>query len=133
MVQHTQQFGLIPYSTTAAPAPRRGFLGRFFANENGHEKTEMEKLEEEHALARRAIQLDADLARCWRQAAHYLEITAFEDKAIAVIAKQQKLDDLCDQIDEIFEDDPMIGLVLRARIKEIYRGSRHRAGRKQKR
>jgi hypothetical protein len=133
MTKHTQQYGLVPHSSTAAPGPRRGFLGRFFANENGHEKTEMEKLEEEHTLARRAIQLDADLARRRRQAAHYLEITAFEDKAIAVIVKQQKLDDLCAQIDELFEDDPLTGLVLTARIREIYRGSKHGAGRKRKR
>jgi hypothetical protein len=62
-----------------------------------------------------------------------LEITAFEDKAISAIAKQQKLDDLCDQIDELYVDDPLTGLVLTARIKEIYRGSKHGVGRKRKR
>jgi hypothetical protein len=128
-----QQSGLISHQSTGAPDARRGFLGRFFTHENGHEKTTMEKLIEEHTLARRAIQLDADLARCRRQAAHFLEITAFEDKAIAAITKQQKLDDLCEQINELFADDPMTGLVLTARIKEIYRGSKHGVGRKRKR
>ena len=130
--QTHQQSGLIPVSQDT-PVERRGFLGRFFTHENGHEKSEMQRLNEEHALSRRAIQLDADLARCRRQAAHYLEITAFEDQAMKEIAKQQRLDDLCAQIDDLFEDDPMAALVLTARIKEIYRGSKNGHGRKRKR
>lgn len=126
------QNNLMALPSTDPPVERRGFLGRLFTNENGHDQTEMQKLESAHALARRAIHLDTDLARCRRQGNFYLETTLFEDRSVKEIKKELKYHELCEQVDDLF-DDELEALLLKERIRQIYRGTPNKTDRKRKR
>ena len=125
--QNTKQTDLVPYPLHKEESlHRRKFFGFFFpSSENGHSDSALQRLHEEHAIARRSIELDADLKRHRRKAGDYLELSALEDRAVKEIAKKMKLDDLLEQVDELYAHEPMTALVLKAKIKEIYRGSHH--------
>lgn len=123
--QIANQTDLVPMPYKETLPQRRKLFGRFFQSENGTDNYALQRLNDEHAIARHGIQIEADLARCRRQAGIYLELSKLEDMAVKEIAKKQKLDDLLEQVDELYAHDPMTALVLKAKIKEIYRGSNH--------
>lgn len=108
-------------AVTGQPPERPGLLARIF----GATDAQVVRLKAEHALARLAIELDADLKRHRRKAHHYLEITALEDQAMKEITKAQQERNILDGIDEIFFDDPILSAVLKARVRAIFN---HRNG-----
>jgi hypothetical protein len=108
---------LVP-ANNQPPALRRGILARIFGP--GDDQNAMERLRSDHALARLAIELDADLTRHRRKAHYFLEVTALEDRAIKEIVKAQKREEILDSIDELFDHDPLTAAVLKDRVRHIY-------------
>jgi hypothetical protein len=90
---------LVP-ANNQAHEQRRGLLARIFGP--GDDQNAMERLRSDHALARLAIELDADLTRHRRKAHYYLEVTALEDRAVKEIIKAQKREEILDTIDELW-------------------------------
>jgi hypothetical protein len=120
MKNQTEQTGLTPY--TGVPAQRKSFLGRFFAGDNGHARTDMEILTHEHALARRVIELDTDLIRRRRQSRLYLALAELQDQSAMEVAKVLRCRELCDSVDDMFDDDPMMAELLKVRVRAIFHG-----------
>lgn len=110
-------------SNDQPPEPRRGLLARIFSVHD--DDNAMERLRADHALARLAIELDADLKRHRRKAQHYLEVTALEDRAAKEIAKVERFRDICEAMDEIFADDPVNAAVFKARVRAIFNPPRN--------
>lgn len=106
------------------PEPRRGIFARIFVPQEP--QSDMDRLRAEHALARLAIELDADLTRHRRKASYYLEATALEDRAVKEIVKAQKLEEIQDTIDELFDHDPLAAAVLKDRVRQIYNNGKPR-------
>ena len=104
---------------------RRGILARIFGAVD--HQIEVDKMRSEYELAKLFITLDTQLRRQRRQAALYLEATALEDRAVKEIVKAQKLEEIRDQIDELFgEHDPLTAAVLKDRVRQIYSNGKPR-------
>jgi hypothetical protein len=107
------------------PEPRRGILARIFnAVDN---QIALDRLRADYELAKLEITLDANIKRHRRQAEIYLEATALEDRAVKEIVKARKREEICDQIDELFDHDLLTADVLKDRVRGIYN---HRKARK---
>lgn len=102
------------------PSQRRHFLARIFGTTEI--QSQAERLRAEHALARLAVELDADLIRHRRKAQHFLEVTALEDRATKEMAKVIRRRDLLQEIDDLFYDDVVSASVLRERVRAIFSG-----------
>jgi hypothetical protein len=120
--QTEEQTGLMTLPYTDVPAQRKSFLGRIFTGDNGYEDNDMQKLTHEHALARRAIQLDTDLIRCRRQARAFLAVTELEDRAAMEVAKVLRCRELCESVEDLFADEPVMAEILKVRVRSIFHG-----------
>lgn len=107
------------------PPERRGILARLFSVVDA--QNARDRLRADFQLAQLEITLDAQLKRHRRQAEFYLEVTALEDRAVKEIVKAQKREEIADQIDELFDHDPLTAAVLKDRVRCIYS---HRKARK---
>jgi hypothetical protein len=106
------------------PPERRGILASIFGAVDN--QLALDRLRADYELAKLEITLDANLKRHRRQAAFYLEATALEDRAVKEIVKAQKREEICDQIDELFDHDPLTAAVLRDRVRGIYNNRKAR-------
>ena len=107
------------------PEPRRGILARILGAVD--HQIEVDKMRSEYELTKMFITLDTQIRRQRRQAQLYLEVTALEDRAVKEIVKAQKLEEMRDQIDELFgEHDPHTAAVLKDRVRHIYNNGKPR-------
>jgi hypothetical protein len=113
---------LIPFSGGQFPEARRGLLARIFAPLDVRFQDEADRLRAEHALLSLSVELSADLQRKKRQANHYLEVTALEDRAAKEVAKVLRCREACENIEDIFPDDPIVAELLKIRVRKIFNG-----------